>query len=152
MTRNIFIFVGTFVLGALISLAGRAAMFNPHAGHDAHPGSAREYKPMVSNSLVPALPEKAPSAGRSGSTATSGGAATPPSADPHAHHGAPTSTSAKPVNTVCAICGMPVDPAIPTVEYEGKTIGFGCKMCPPKFKADPERYGPLYLKNEPIKR
>jgi YHS domain-containing protein len=56
------------------------------------------------------------------------------------------------VNTICAICGMPVDPSIPTVEYQGKTIGFGCKMCPPKFKADPELYGPLYLKNEPIKR
>jgi len=47
---------------------------------------------------------------------------------------------------------MDVDPSLPTVEYQGQTIGFGCRMCPPKFKADPDRYGPLYLKNEVIKR
>jgi YHS domain-containing protein len=73
----------------------------------------------------------------------------------HAGHAAPASASAdpgKPVNTVCAICGMDVDPRMPTAEYQGKTIGFGCRMCPPKFKADPDRYGPLYLKNEVVKR
>ena len=47
---------------------------------------------------------------------------------------------------------MAVDPKLETLEYQGKTIGFGCKLCAPKFKADPERYGPLYLKNEVIKR
>jgi len=52
------------------------------------------------------------------------------------------------VNSVCAICGMPVDPRLPTIEYQGKTIGFGCRMCPPKFKADPERYGPSFLGNQ----
>lgn len=66
---------------------------------------------------------------------------------------APSATSAaavdaKPVNTICAICGMPVDPAVPTALYKGKVIGFGCKMCPPKFAADPEKYGPLYLQNK----
>jgi YHS domain-containing protein len=60
--------------------------------------------------------------------------------------------SAPPVNTVCAICGMKVDPKLPTLEYQGKRIGFGCKMCPPKFKADPDKYGPYYLRNEVIKR
>jgi YHS domain-containing protein len=50
-----------------------------------------------------------------------------------------------PVNTTCAICGMPVDPNLPTATYQGKTIGFGCRMCPPKFQADPERYGPAFL-------
>jgi hypothetical protein len=57
-----------------------------------------------------------------------------------------------PVNTVCAICGMAVDPKLPTVTYQGKTIGFGCKMCPPKFQAEPDKYGPIYLRNEVIKR
>jgi YHS domain-containing protein len=47
---------------------------------------------------------------------------------------------------------MPVDPKIPTATYQGKTIGFGCKMCPPKFKAEPEKYGPLYLRNEVLSR
>ena len=47
---------------------------------------------------------------------------------------------------------MKVDPKLETLEYQGKTIGFGCKLCAPKFKADPDRYGPAYLKNEVIKR
>ena len=50
-----------------------------------------------------------------------------------------------PVNTTCAICGMPVDPKLPTATYQGKTIGFGCRMCPPKFQAEPDRYGPAFL-------
>ena len=153
MTRNIFIFLGTFVVGALIALVTRAAMFNPHAGHEGHPIGAGEYKPMVSNSLVPAPSAKAPAAPNAAASPGPVPAATH-SADSHANHSAAATTraAAKPVNTICAICGMPVDPAIPTVEFQGKTIGFGCKMCPPKFKADPELYGPLYLKNEPIKR
>jgi hypothetical protein len=47
---------------------------------------------------------------------------------------------------------MDVNPKLPTAVYQGKIIGFGCKMCPPKFKADPDRYGPYYLRNEVIKR
>jgi hypothetical protein len=47
---------------------------------------------------------------------------------------------------------MKVDPSLPTMEYQGQTIGFGCKMCPPKFKAEPDKYGPVYLRNETIKR
>lgn len=65
-------------------------------------------------------------------------AATAPAAPPAA---------ATPVNTICAICAMPVDPKIPTAQYRGATIGFGCKMCPPKFAAEPEKYGPAYLAN-----
>ena len=59
--------------------------------------------------------------------------------------------SQTPVNTVCAICGMAVDPKLPTMTYQGKVIGFGCKMCPPKFQAEPDKYGPSYLRNEIIK-
>jgi hypothetical protein len=75
------------------------------------------------------------------------------SVDTHAAHAAapaPAPAGAVPVNTVCAICGMTVDPAIPTAVYKGKTIGFGCRACPPKFAADPERYGPSALANQVI--
>ena len=65
---------------------------------------------------------------------------------------AATAASKMPVNTVCAICGMEVNPGVPTAEYQGKKIGFGCKMCPPKFKAEPDKYGPYYLRNEVFKR
>lgn len=67
----------------------------------------------------------------------------------HDHAAAPTKeASTAPVNTICAICGMKVDPSLPTLEYQGKHIGFGCRMCPPKFKANPDKYGPYYLRNE----
>ncbi len=152
MTRNLFIFLGTFVGGALLALVVRAAMFEPHAGHEGHPAPGGDYAPMVSNALTPAnavgttspaVPPANPSA-------------KPAPADHDSHGAAPTGTTSaantKPVNTVCAICGMEVDPAIPTAEYQGRTIGFGCRMCPPKFKAEPDRWGPLYLKNEVAKR
>lgn len=136
MIRNTFVFLAAFVASALIALVVRATMFQPHDGHEGHPAAGGEYTPMVSNPLTPAAPAAA-------------------AADPHAGHGAataPTADSGKPVNTVCAICGMEVDPKLPTMQYQGKTIGFGCKMCPPKFKADPDRYGPAYLRNEVIKK
>jgi hypothetical protein len=53
-----------------------------------------------------------------------------------------------PVNTICPGCGNPVNPAIPTATYKGKTIGFNCAMCPPKFAAEPEKYGEAALKNQ----
>ena len=79
-------------------------------------------------------------------------AAPAPAASTHVsseHAAAPADT--KPVNTICAICGMAVDPKLPTTVYQGQVIGFGCRMCPPKFKADPDKYGPSYLKNERMK-
>lgn len=164
MTRNIFIFLGTFFIGALIALVTRAALFNPHRGHEGHPAKA-EYAPMVSNPLTPTVtpaPANTPAVAPAQPAGKSAPAVTPPASDPHSAHGAmktatPATTIAQPakgqpVNTVCAICGMDVDPALPTLEYQGKSIGFGCKMCAPKFKADPERYGPAYLRNEIIKK
>jgi hypothetical protein len=140
MIRNVFIFLATFVVGGAIALVTRAAIFNPHSGHEGHPATA-QYAPMVSNPLTPAK-----------SDAQSVTAAKTTAVDPHAGHASTTAAAdAKPVNTVCAICGMDVDPKLPTLEYQGKKIGFGCKMCPPKFKADPDRYGPAYLRNEVIK-
>lgn len=134
--KSVFTFLATFVLGALIALGARTALHDPHAGHDTA-GSVitrGDYAPLVNNSPPPPAPGP-----HSSHTAT----APAPSAAPAA---------GTPVNSVCAICGMKVDPALPTVEYQGKTIGFGCKMCAPKFKADPDKYGPAYLRNELLKR
>lgn len=113
MIKNAFIFLGTFLVGALAALVVRATVYQPHAG------------------TVPATPA-APVAAIARASAVA--------------------DAEKPVNTRCAICGMEVDPALPTLEYKGKKIGFGCRMCPPKFKADPDKYGPFYLRNEVIKR
>ncbi len=149
MIRNAFLFLGTFVVGALIALVVRAARFNPHAGHEPHAAGGGEYLPMVNNPIAPA--EAYP-----GSSPAPTSASEQKASDPHAGHSSTTHATAapddKPVNTVCAICGMDVDPTLPTLEYKGKKIGFGCKMCPPKFKADPDRYGPYYLRNEVIKQ
>lgn len=57
-------------------------------------------------------------------------------------------TQPVPVNTICAICGMDVDPEIETAQYQDKTIGFGCAACPPKFAANPDKYGPFALLNK----
>ena len=149
MTRNIFIFLGTFVVGALIALVARAAMFAPHKGHEGHPVSGGDYAGMVSNPLTPANTDA-----KQADTANAAPTAKATATDPHAGHGvAPTAAANdKPVNTVCAICGMEVDPKLPTLEYQGKKIGFGCKLCAPKVKADPDKYGPYYLRNEVIKK
>src|SRR5687768_3317233 len=124
MIRNIFIFVGTFIAGAVIALVARAAMFKPHAGHEGHPASGAEYAAMVSNPLAPATSNRA-----AGSTATGHehAAAAQPTSDDRkvstqsAQAGAAkakaedTGAGMKPVNTICAICGMPVDPSLPTL-------------------------------------
>jgi YHS domain-containing protein len=148
MIRNLLIFLGTFATGALIALVARAAMFKPHGGPGGHPANAGEYAAMVSNPLVPS-PQHNRNTPRVGVKSET----SPPPG--HAHspvNAAVTAATGKPVNSVCSICGMAVDANLPTVEYQGQTIGFGCRMCPPKFKADPERYGPIYLRNEIIKR
>ena len=106
MTRQLVIFFACFLLGAIATVAVRAALHQPYAGQATL------------------------------ATAT----ATAPAA----------TASTTPVNTICAICGMPVDPKIPTAQYRGATIGFGCKMCPPKFAADPEKYGPAFLANRVV--
>jgi YHS domain-containing protein len=138
--KSISLFLATFVVGALLALAARTARHDPHAGHDTTGATTTrgDYAPMVHNS--PPASAAAPSAHSSHPA--------PAARDPHAGHAA----AKTPVNTVCAICGMKVDPSLPTMEYQGQTIGFGCKMCAPKFKAEPDKYGPSYLRNELIKR
>lgn len=127
--KSVFLFLATFAVGAVATLAYRTARHEPHADHATHSGHAGHTEPAA-----------APAAA----------APSPVSVSPAP--AAATSGSKSPVNTVCAICGMDVDPKLPTAEYEGKTIGFGCRMCPSKFKADPAKYGPLYLRNEVVKR
>jgi YHS domain-containing protein len=43
-------------------------------------------------------------------------------------------------NKVCPVKGEEVDAEAPTVEYNGKVIGFCCPGCDLKFKKDPEKY------------
>ncbi len=75
---------------------------------------------------------------------------TPPSSPPASTPPAPE--TAVVVNTVCAICGMDVDPDIQPANYQGKLIGFGCSACPPRFAREPDRYGPSALRNEVAKK
>ena len=120
MTRHLLLFLGTFLIGAVAALALRTARHPVPPGPDAPP-TGGAYAPLVN--LGPATP------------------AGP--ADP----AAPAPAAGSPVNSVCAICGMKVDPRLPTLEYRGQRIGFGCKLCPPKFQAEPDKYGPYYLRN-----
>lgn len=81
--------------------------------------------------------------------------APPPAAAPagpagHEHAAPAPAASAAAVNTVCAICGMAVDPTLGTIAYKGRQVGFGCRMCPPKFRAEPEKYGEAALKNQVV--
>jgi len=126
MTRNLIIFAACFLVGAVITVAIRTAR------HDAY-----------------------------GQQQASAPAAPPPAADPHAGHAAPAApataaatvaptAAAAPVNTICAICGMGVDPQIPSATYQGRLIGFGCKACPATFAANPDRYGPAALANQVV--
>lgn len=53
-----------------------------------------------------------------------------------------SSTTLKVANTVCPVEDRAAitDDAGYTVDYKGQTIAFCCMKCPPKFKADPEKY------------
>ncbi len=54
---------------------------------------------------------------------------------------APKQETATPMfNEACPISGEPVNAKSKTVEHEGKTYGFCCNSCEPKFKADPAKY------------
>lgn len=149
MTRHVFLFLGTFVAGALVALVVRAARHDPHADHTPTAHTSGEYAPMVSNPLAP--PAAKAAAAPEDHSAHDAGTKPADAAPPPATAAAPGEAD-RPVNTVCAICGMEVDPRLPTEKYQGQTIGFGCRMCPPKFRADPDKYGPYYLRNEVIQR
>ena len=63
---------------------------------------------------------------------------------------APAQTSNQAVNTVCPVSGDTVgDVGKPVyAQYQGKTIAFCCKDCLKKFNKNPDKYGPLALKNQ----
>jgi YHS domain-containing protein len=75
-------------------------------------------------------------------------------ADPSPSAGAIAAPSAqisqKAANTVCPVSGDKVgDVGKPVyAQYEGQTIAFCCKSCLKKFNKNPDKYGPLALKNQ----
>lgn len=62
----------------------------------------------------------------------------------------PAASAASPVNNVCPICGMDVDPDTPTAMYKGQVIGLGCRNCPAEFAANPALYGEAALQNKVV--
>lgn len=129
MIRQVLIFVIAAGIGGVLALAVRSAVHQPYAAPAVEQPNGHEHQTPTAP-----LPEKTPAN------------------DPHAGHAAaPAAASAnKPVNDICAICGMDVDPELPTATFQGKIIGFACLKCPPKFAKDPEHYGPAYLRNEKL--
>jgi YHS domain-containing protein len=73
-----------------------------------------------------------------------------PSPAPSASAAPSAQTSSQAVNTVCPVSGDTVgDVGKPVyAQYQGKTIAFCCKDCLKKFNKNPEKYGPLALKNQ----
>ncbi len=137
MKRHVSIFLGTFIAGAVIAFGARAALHDPHAEHAASSTAvAAETAPAAQDQATPAVQDH--SAHGAARQAGPSGEQAKPAADK------------TPVNTVCAICGMKVDPKIPTETYQGKTVGFGCAACPPLFRADPDKYGPAALRDEVV--
>ena len=75
-------------------------------------------------------------------------------ADPNPSASASAAPSAensqKAANTVCPISGDKVGDVRKPVyaQYKGQTIAFCCKHCLKKFNKNPDKYGPLALKNQ----
>ena len=141
MKRHVSIFLGTFVAGAAIAFGARAALHDPHAGT----APAAEHA-MAAADASDDERAGAHQHGHDHGAAPAGDAAKPAESKPPAEAAQPAAD--KPVNTVCAICGMKVNPKIPTEKYQGKTVGFGCGACPPMFRENPDKYGPAALRNE----
>lgn len=145
MFKHLLLFAVCFSLGCIAALATRTALHSPHQSVG-ESSAAGDSAPLVSNPLTPASPPVTP---HEHSPAPSA----PPSASPASAPATnPASVAEGTVNTVCAICGMDVDPSIPPATYQGKKIGFGCRMCPPKFAAQPDLYGPAALENRVIEK
>ena len=80
--------------------------------------------------------EKAHRAEKATQTALAANVASAPTTRPTTQE----SASDKPINKYCAVNrDDEIDPKVTTV-YKGKTIGFCCEDCIPKFKKDPEKY------------
>ncbi len=129
MTRHLFIFFVCFLSGALITTVIRTRRHQPFAGSAGpQPMDHAVSAPMSTQTPMPAsAPSVMPAASMTDAP-----------------------VSAIPVNTICAICGMPVNAALPTATYHGKVIGFGCKVCPEKFAKEPDKFGPAALVNRVV--
>lgn len=150
MTRHVIIFIITFVIGVVIAVTIRTSTHKPFET-SAHP-------PAVG--VAPSLPAAATAEpindhqAQPTPTPTAVSPANPASDSMnHDHHAqselAATNTVVhETVNTLCPGCGDPVISTLPYADYHGKKVGFACAMCPPKFQADPVKYGEAALKNQ----
>ena len=124
MSRQLFMLVIAVGAGALLTLAVRSAWHRP-------------YDAVIHEGFAPTVPQP-----------VSVGLEKKPTVEPHTEY--PATSLVKPVNTVCSLCGMDVDPEIPHAIFNGQTISFACLKCPPKFKQNPGLFGPYYLRNEKV--
>jgi YHS domain-containing protein len=113
----------SFLIGGLCALVARSALHKPYEQPMTMPSAEQERKSA-------AMTDQSDHASHAG----------------HQTKNHPVTSPT--INSICSICGMDVDSEVPTAQYQGKTIGFGCRKCPPLFAKDPDRYGPFYLKNE----
>jgi YHS domain-containing protein len=79
--------------------------------------------------------------------------------DPSPTASASAAASDAAVNTICPVSGDRIVGFVGKplyAQYEGKNIAVCCNECLTKFQQNPEKYGPLALKNdsgnEPMKR
>lgn len=178
MTRHLVVFIATFAIGALIAVVLRTGSHkpyeehsghpapgaasaapatayegaNPHAGHQPAGTTASDDAGHAGHGASPAAPAEHQGHASTAKPSVRSAAPAPASAD-HATHQAPTAdapATGAAVNTLCALCGMPVDPKLGTIAYKGKLIGFGCRACPAKFRADPAKYGEAALSNQVV--
>lgn len=176
MTRHLIVFSITFAIGAVIAVILRTGSHKPYEDHRGHPapGAASAAPSTAYDAADPHAGHAAPAG-----DAHQGHDAPAPAAGEHADHETmpmpmpmptapvspvpatgqaghdhasttPAALTTAAVNTICAICGMPVNPKLGTIEYNGKLIGFGCKTCPAIFRAEPEKYGEAALKNQVV--
>ncbi len=134
--RNILIFVGSFVIGALLVLSARTARAQPFA-------PVAEPAAMAPAAVPMPVAGPMPTAGPMPVAAS----ATPTAATTSTKAMFATAAMSVAENTKCSVCGMKVDPELPSTQWHGHTIGFGCAACPPKFAANPDRYGQAALEN-----
>ncbi len=139
MTRQLVIFAIACALGAAIAVIVRTANHQPYAEpHLATPMAANGSETAPAAMAAAHLSADAPSADHP----DSGMAHPAPPATP------PVASRLATVNTICPGCGEPIDPTLPYADYKGHKIGFGCARCPPKFTADPVKFGEAALKNQ----
>lgn len=165
MTRHLIVFVVTFAIGAVIAVILRTGSHKPYEDHRGHPapGAASAAPATAYDAADPHAGHAAPAPAGGAHQGHDAPATPAPATGEHTGHAgmamptapaqpasAPAAPATAAVNTICAICGMPVDPKLGTIAYKGKLIGFGCKACPAKFRAEPEKYGEAALKNQVV--